>query len=40
MFTRHDAERNDETLQQAVSKGKVPETTYNVLSINQEKKKK
>jgi hypothetical protein len=30
MFTRLDAERNDHTLQQAVSKGKLPETTYNV----------
>ncbi len=39
MFTRLDAERNNETLQQAVSKGKVPETTYDVLFINQQKKK-
>lgn len=30
MFTRLDAERNDKALKQAVDKGKVSETTYNV----------
>jgi hypothetical protein len=33
MFTRFDVERNEQTLQQAVSNGKVPETTYNVSSV-------
>ncbi len=32
MFTRLDAERNEQTLQQAVHTGKVSETTYNVSS--------
>jgi hypothetical protein len=32
MFTRLDAERNEQTLQQAVYTGKVSETTYNVNS--------
>ncbi|CAF3709521.1 unnamed protein product [Adineta steineri] len=32
MFTRLDAERNEQTLQQAVHKGKVLETTYNELN--------
>ncbi len=32
MFTRLDAERNEQTLQQAVHKGKVLETTYQVNS--------
>jgi hypothetical protein len=30
MFTRLDAERNEQTLKQAVEKGNVSETTYNV----------
>lgn len=30
MFTRLDAERNEQTLKQAVDNGKVSETTYNV----------
>ncbi len=30
MFTRLDAEQNEQTLQQAVYKGKVSETAYNV----------
>ena len=30
MFTRLDAERNEKTLQQAVEKGKVPKSTYQV----------
>ena len=30
MFTRLDAQRNEQTLQQALHKGKVLETTYNV----------
>jgi len=32
MFTRLDIERNGQTLQQAVERGKVPETTYSVRS--------
>jgi len=32
MFTRLDAERNEQTLQQAVHRGKVLETTYHVNS--------
>jgi hypothetical protein len=32
MFTRLDAERNEQTLQQAVDKGKVSETTSDVSS--------
>ena len=32
MFTRLDAERNEQALQQAVRKGKVPESTYEVSS--------
>lgn len=30
LFTRLDAERNEKALQQAVNKGKMPETTYHV----------
>lgn len=30
MFTRLDIERNEQTLQQALSRGKLPETVYNV----------
>ncbi|CAF4517567.1 unnamed protein product, partial [Rotaria magnacalcarata] len=30
MFTRLDAERNEQALQHAVHKGKVPEETYTV----------
>ena len=30
LFTRLDAERNEQTLKQAVEKGKLPETTVNV----------
>lgn len=30
MFTRMDFERNDQTLQNAVTRGKVSEITYNV----------
>ena len=33
MFTRLDAQRNEQTLKQAVEKGKVPEATFNV-SVN------
>jgi hypothetical protein len=33
MFTRLDAQRNEQTLQQAVEKGKVSKTTVNVNSL-------
>jgi len=34
LFTRLDAERNEQTLKQAVEKGKLPETTVNVKKLN------